>query len=580
MKFRVLLLLLIFASYISAQVNITVTNPEADSILLNQFDPGKYTASDIITDHTFIDSVLVSGINADSLRSYLEVMQRFKNRNTGSDTVSAEVGIGAARRWAYSKFEEFSTQNENRLITSYLQFDQVICGMGRHKNVLTILPGSSSSQELVIVEAHFDSRCEDRCDTDCLAEGMEDNGSGSALVMELARVLAPFTFDRTIVFMLTTGEEQGLLGANAFSQYAVDNNIGIKGVLNNDVIGGIVCGETASPPGCPGLNDIDSINVRIFSAGTIDSPNKQLARYVNLQFMENTRPMMSVKPVVRILTPEDRTGRGGDHIPFREDGFAAIRFTSANEHGDADASDPEYHDRQHSIRDILGLDTDNDGNLDSFFVDFNYLARNAIINGSGLIGLAGCKASPFDLDIEELPGGFSLSFNDTIGYPEYRVAVRPFDDHHWDTLFTIYQTTDTIMGLPADQFYAVSVMGVLQDGLESLPSNEEWGSFPSGLHDIYPSSQKVELLQNRPNPFDEATVIGVNVIEKFPYQDAHIRFTDMQGKLLTSIPLTLNTGLNEVVYDYRHHHYQQGTYWYSLVVDDRIIESKAMVYAY
>ncbi len=576
-------LILIFSiiTFSFSQTNIKIVHQEVADILAGNFNPADYSSQNPISNSYRIDSILSKQINPDSLFSYLLSLSTFENRNTGSDTISDVFGIGAAQRWSFSQFEKYSAVNEGRLIPSYLQFDQSSCGMDRHKNVIAVLPGSGLHfDEVVIVEAHLDSRCEDGCDITCKAEGMEDNGSGCALVLELARVLSQFTFDRTIVFMLTTGEEQGLLGANAFSQYAKDTGMKIKAVLNNDVIGGVICGETASPPGCPGLNDIDSINVRIFSSGTINSRNKQLARYVKLQYQEMTRPHMSVKPVINIMTPEDRTGRGGDHIPFREDGYAAIRFTSANEHGHANPGAPDYHDRQHSQRDILGVDTNDDDILDSFFVDFNYLSRNAMINGTGLTSLAVAPNPPFNLVIDDILDGFVIQFEDNFDYGNYRVAIREFDSNDWDTLITIHTTNDTIYGLPADVFYAVSVTSVDSNGIESLMSNEKWGSFESGLFDVHEDKLPIQLIQNRPNPFDEATIIGIHVSQPISYKEAHLSFTDSNGRQITNIPLNLTSGLNEVVYDYNYHHYQPGTYYYSLVIDGEIIDTKAMVYAY
>ncbi|MEL6867317.1 MAG: M28 family peptidase [Bacteroidota bacterium] len=244
-----------FAVTVFAQENILSTNPLAEQILLGNYDPADYQASTLINDPASIAQGIASGILPDSLRAYLFRLSAFRTRNTGADTLSPTEGMGAARNWVFEKFEEFSAQREQRLVTSFLQFDQEVCGMGRHKNIFTVLPGMDKSDpSIIIVQAHIDSRCEGPCDVDCLAEGSEDNGSGTALVIELARVMSQFSFDHTIVFMATTGEEQGLFGATAFAQYAVDNGISIKAVFNNDTVGGIICGETSSPPSCPGLN--------------------------------------------------------------------------------------------------------------------------------------------------------------------------------------------------------------------------------------------------------------------------------------------------------------------------------------
>lgn len=576
-----LLLLPACTVLLPAQSNILLTNPEAEQILLGNFDPAQYAPSMAINSMDVIAQDLVDEISPDSLKHYLEIMQTFGNRNTGSDTLSSTFGMGAARRWAFEKMEDFSARQENRMVISYLQFDRDICGMGRHKNVLAILPGQGEHyQEVVLVEGHLDSRCEDNCDVDCNAPGMEDNGSGSALVMELARVMSRFSFDRTIVFMLTTGEEQGLHGARAMSDYIKDQDIALRAVLNNDVIGGIICGETASPPGCPGLNHIDSINVRIYSYGSFNSRSKQLARFVKLEYQEQIFPLIPVKTVINIMTPEDRSGRGGDHIPFRIDGYGAVRFTSANEHGNGNPATPDYHDRQHTITDELGVDTDNDGILDSFFVDFNYLSRNAIINGNALAAAALGPATPQELEVDNLPGGFIVSFEDPDNYGTYRVAVRENTMNEWDTLIYTTQTTDTIFGLNDSTLYSVSVAAVDEQDIESIFSEEKLIAFVSNTQDFEDPNRGMTLLQNHPNPFDEATVIGVKVDRPVPHEEAFIHITDMSGREIVRLPISLQPGLNEVMYDYRHHSYEPGVYVYSLVVDGRLVESRQMIYAY
>ena len=162
---------------------------------------------------------------------------------------------------------------------------------------------------------------------------MDDNGSGTALVIELARVLSKYSFKHTIVFLTNIGEEQGLDGALAFAVYAQQKNILIKAVQNNDIVGGILCGHSSSPPSCPGFGDIDSIQLRMFSSGELiplqslrDGSNSIQGKLASI----NLRADDSA-----IMTAEDRTGRGGDHIPFRQHGYTAMRFTSANENGNA-----------------------------------------------------------------------------------------------------------------------------------------------------------------------------------------------------------------------------------------------------
>ena len=255
------LLLCLFMQTVSGQTNIICTGTAAEQVMQGNYDPATYKAANVINDPAVISQEIMARVSPDSLLSYLQVLRTFENRNSGSDTLSNTRGIGAARRWIYGKFQQFSLRNENRLLSAYLQFDGAICNMQKHSNVMAILPGTDTADKsIIIIEAHMDSRCSGLCDTTCLAEGMEDNGSGTALVMELARVMSKYSYNHTIVFVTTSAEEQGLLGAEALATYVKQKNILVKAVLNNDVIGGIICGHTSSPPSCPGLNDIDSTN--------------------------------------------------------------------------------------------------------------------------------------------------------------------------------------------------------------------------------------------------------------------------------------------------------------------------------
>ncbi|MEM9918829.1 MAG: M28 family peptidase, partial [Bacteroidota bacterium] len=419
-----LLSCLLLQSALFAQINIFSTNPTAEQVLLGNYDPADYAVSEDIVDPAVITDNIRNGISTDSLKNYLIRLSDFKNRNTGSDTISTTRGIGAARRWVYQKFQEISRENNNRLLPSYLEFTQLICDLNTHRNVFAVLPGRDTSDlGYIIIEGHIDSRCEDVCDIDCLAEGSEDNASGTALVVELARVMSQYSFDRTIVFMATIGEEQGLLGATAFARWADRNEMAIKAVLNNDIVGGIICGETSSAPSCPGLNHVDSTQVRLFSSGSNLSPHKGLARYIKLQYRDQLFPIVDVPMLLTIMSAEDRTGRGGDHIPFRLRGYPAMRFTSANEHGNANAASPDYHDRQHSIRDILGVDTDGDNVIDSFFVNLNYLARNAAINGTAAAMISNSPLTP-TFEVSEEDGIVEITVDDPEEYGAYCLGVR------------------------------------------------------------------------------------------------------------------------------------------------------------
>jgi hypothetical protein len=561
---------------IFAQTNLISTNPLAEQIMLGNYNPNNYLPNPVISNPDVISQDILNRVSSDSLKSFIVSLAGFRNRNSGSDTVSNTQGIGGARRWIYSKFQQFSALNQNRLIPSYLQFDLVICSMGQHRMPFCVLPGSDTTDKsIIIIEGHMDSRCEGLCDITCNAQGVEDNATGTAMVMELARVMSKYSFKQTIVFLITIGEEQGLYGADAFGDYVLLKGIAVKAVQNNDVSGGVICGQTSSAPSCPGLNSIDSLNVRLFSQGSINSKHKGYCRFMKLQYQEQLLPFVPVPMTINILAPEDRTGRSGDHVPFRQKGFTAMRMTAANEHGDAGVTNPGYTDRQHTTRDTLGVDTNNDLVVDSFFVDFNYLARNTVINGNCA---AMCALGPKKPDFV-----LSSNWNNEINvlvtqqtqYGQYRVGVRT-TTHDWDTVFTMTNTLNAWFTLPTPSIYYVSIMSVDTDSIESLPSTEYTINLTS-VQDQNVAPKPIQLMQNRPNPFDDATYIEV-LNESGIQKKGMIRITDITGKqVFKEIQLELNPGMNEVLYE--HGYGVTGILTYTLIIDGKILDSKQMIFA-
>ncbi|MCC7301633.1 MAG: M28 family peptidase [Bacteroidia bacterium] len=569
------LLFLILESF-SQSTNILSTNPLAEQIMLGNYNPATYAQVTPITHPDSISRKINQWVNPDSLKAYIIQLSTFRNRNTGADTLSNITGVGAARRWVYSKFQQFSASSENRLIPSYLQFNQSICSMSQHRNIFCVLPGSDTTDKsILLIEGHIDSRCEGSCDINCNAQGIEDNASGTALVMELARVMSKFTFKHTIVFVATIGEEQGLYGAEAFADYVQQKGILMKAVQNNDVIGGIICGQTSSPPSCPFLNHIDSTNVRLFSYGSFNSPHKGYCRFIKLEYKEQLIPYLAYPNIINIMSPEDRTGRGGDHIPFRQHNYTAMRLTSANEHGDANVSNMSYADRQHTTRDTLGVDTNNDQVVDSFFVDFNYLKRNAVINGNAL---AMCALGPKQPDFQVTAIGVNqirVQVTQQTQYGQYRVGIRT-STHDWDTVFTMTNTLiDTFTVVPPTNFNIyVQVMSVDADSVESVPSVERLINV-SSTGDVLHGSKDIELMYNKPNPFDEATWLT------FYSTRGGIKGTlfihDIAGKELRRIIVQINAGMNEVLYE--HGYGMTGILTWKLEVEGKTVGSRTMTFA-
>lgn len=597
----ILLLFSCFAAMlVRAQItvsNISCTSPVAEQVMRGQYDPADFAASTIINDHQTILCELRWLLRPDSLRGYLEQMATFGTRNSYSDTVSSTTGIGAARRWAFGKFEQFSAANEDRLIPAYLQFDQsgAECGPAQGwRNVLAVLPGSDTTDHsIIIIEAHLDSRCADNCDATCPAPGMEDNGSGSALVLELARVLPRYTFKRTLVFMLTTAEEHGLIGAEAMAQWCEDNNIRIKGVQNNDIVGGVLCGETSSPPSCEIPGSIDSMEVRLFSNGSVAQVHRGFARAMELWYEEKLQSQVAVPMNITVQNQEDRDGRGGDHIPFRQHGFRNLRFTSRNENGNAEVDDPGYSDHQHTSDDILGMDTDGDLLLDSFFVDFSYLQRNALINGMGATLLAQGPDAPY-ITVHDEPTGLRVTI-DSMFASEYRIGVRSVPtEPAFEAVYRTNATSFVVPNLLANETYFISAAGIDAQGIMG-PFSREWNKnndvdTPTGVQDNFPygldcwgvglpeqseaSASGIRLLPVFPDPFEYSTRLVVEMAPTFVHREAYIEVGDALGRAVARVPLQLVPGRNESMYVHRT---TPGVFNATLFVDGRRMASVGMV---
>lgn len=586
-----LLSLLVLGASAKAQFsNISCTEPLALQAMKGQHDPAQYTASTIIDDHAEIICALRTEVSADSLRANLERIVGFGTRNTYSDTVSATTGIGAARRWAYDRFEAISAANEGRLIPAYLQFDYANepqnCGDGYGwRDVLAVLPGSSTQgHRVVLIEAHIDSRCSDTCDPLCDANGAEDNGSGSALVLELARVLSRYTFKHTLVFALVTGEEQGLLGSRALAQFCTQQGVAIKAVLNNDIVGGILCGHTASPPGCGVVDEVDSLQFRVFSHGS----TRGLARMISLGYEEKLQTHVPVPMLVSVMDREDRISRGSDHIPFRQAGFQSIRFTAANEHGDGDPSEPDYEDRQHTSDDVLGVDTDGDALIDSFYVDFNYLARNAVINGMSATLLAHGPETPAYSILDE-PTGLRVQVTGSGTWSAYRVGVRGLNSPQaFDALYRTDQTSFLVPGLEANHAYYISVAGVDAQGITSIFGAEQVRAndadtppmpvddLPYGL-DCLPIgiAEAMATLPGAitvsPDPFIGLADLRWSMANAAP-QQLHLVITDAQGRELHRQRISGAQGR----WTYAHRH-GAGVFLCRLVGDGRVLATARML---
>ncbi|HEY4111647.1 M28 family peptidase [Puia sp.] len=590
-----LLLILLWGEGAYAQPSgEAVTSSEVNKIILGTYNASSYPATTVITDPAVVSAGLLNDISPDSLKAYLVMLNSFQNRNTFSDTNSTSFGIGAARRWVFSKFQQYSSANDSRLRPAYLTFNyapsMAKCGgtssIGKHADVIAVLPGSQTTERsLIIIEAHIDSRNVSNCDVTGSAPGIGDNATGTAMVIELARVMSKYTFRNTILFAVVTGEEQGLIGATALANYLSDNGVLIKAVNNNDVSGGVFCGHTSSAPSCPFYGNIDSTDLRIFSLGDFNSPKKQWARYIKLQYKEQLRSLVTVPTNIQIMEPEDRTGRGGDHQAFTKIGYTAVRFTQANEDGNA-SNGTGYSDRQHNVRDSLGHYNSATGKFDSYYVDVDYLARNALVNGNSMAMVA---LGPDTITMTGMlwaANSIKVQFTPATS-PGYRVAVRSATND-WDTVYTVTGASSAILKVPysSNTSFYVSAAAMDANGTESQFSTEyvlstgmfvlDWTPDTTRAVASDPGFYGVKLMPNRPNPFDEATMIAVSSGTDAYADRTWLQITSLEGRLVARIPLHLQKGMNQVVFN--HGFGVAGIYICSLMIDGLPVQSTKMIF--
>jgi Zn-dependent M28 family amino/carboxypeptidase len=340
---------------------------------------------------------IVSEINVGNIERTIRKLVSFGTRNTLSAQANPTRGIGAAHEWLYGEFLKISEASGGRMTVEKQSFTQE---PGKYQriarptvvtNVVATLRGTqpASEKRMYVVSGHYDSMCTSPTDSECDAPGANDDASGTAAVLEMARVMSKYKFDATIVFMTVAGEEQGLVGSTYFAEQAKQNKLDIEAMFTNDIIGSSLGGNGVRDrrtvrvfsEGVPSNETAEEANVRRGVGGENDSASRQLARFIK-EVGERYVPQMRVMMVYR----RDRYLRGGDHIPFLERGYAAVRFTEPNE---------DYHHQHQNVRVEKGVQY---GDLPEFD-DFAYIAQVARVNAANLGSLALAPATPKSVGI-------------------------------------------------------------------------------------------------------------------------------------------------------------------------------------
>lgn len=411
---------------------------------------------------------MVAEVSPDSLQSYINTLVSFGTRNTLSTQTNPKKGIGAARNWVLKKFNEFAKNSAGRL-TAVID-TTTIPANGRRVdvpvvlgNVMATLKGTDSNDKRIfIISGHLDTRRTDVMDRTGDAPGANDDGSGTAAVIECARIMSQHAFPATIIFVVVSGEEQGLLGSTFMANKAKNENWDIAGVFNNDIVGSNNSNET---------NIINNTKVRVFSEGIPadatekdiariralglenDSKSRELARYVK----ETGERYVDHLQVVMVYRT-DRFLRGGDHLPYLKNGYTAVRITEMNEN----------FTRQHQdVRNENGIEY---GDLPKF-IDYEYLRKNTALNLSNLANLAKAPSVPEEVKIEvrNLSNSTSLSWQapKTGQVKGYYVVMRETTSPVWQKKIF---TSENKMTLPySKDNYFFAVQAVNESGNESLP---------------------------------------------------------------------------------------------------------------
>ena len=408
---------------------------------------------------------LVSSISEEHLGVILKKLESFETRSTLSSTTSTTRGIGAARQWILDEMKSYSPKLHVSFDTYQVVPQGRITRDVELRNVMAVLPGRSPRR--IYVSGHYDTLArpggqgasnaggatpadpdartappaDPNAPLDNVAPGVNDDGSGTALTIELARVFSQsgIDFDATLVFMCHVGEEQGLVGARLHAQKAVAEKTPIEAVFNNDIVG--------NDRGGNGI--IDGATIRVYSEGPEDSPSRELARFVQ-RWGGKYVPSHKVRPMSR----PDRFGRGGDHSAYNALGFTAVGFRESREN----------FTRQHDVRDTY------EG------ISLPYLAQNARVNAASAATLALAPPPPSVISdrnqpmITRAPSGYdaNLKWNASPGAVSYRIFWREAWGADWQQDVRVGNVTSVILPNMQIDDYVFGVAAIDAGGHESF----------------------------------------------------------------------------------------------------------------
>jgi peptidase M28-like protein len=429
---------------------------------------GSTTAESMAADSRI--SAALRQVSAERIRTNIEKLVSFGTRSTISaqdpGSIATGRGIGAAREWIKAEFERYSKDCSGCLEVKTDSFTEPAADRIPQPieitNVYAVLKGTDAenAKRIVLVTGHYDSRNSDTLDVKGDAPGANDDGSGTVVSLECARVLSKLKFPATIIFLTVAGEEQGLNGSHHFAKMAKEQGWNVEAALNNDIVGGDKSAEQdhsvvrVFSEGLPAAATEQEIKRIRGLGGENDSASRQLARYiaeVGRSYDAGVKPML----VFRL----DRYLRGGDHYSFNQQGFAAIRFTEFRE---------DFHHQHQNVRTENGIEYGDTPR----FVDYDYVAHVARLNAATLASLASAPVPPANVHLltKDLENDSTITWEASPGgrATEYEVLWRATTSPEWEHVQKVGSVLRTTLKLSKDNVI-FAVRAVDAQGHRSLP---------------------------------------------------------------------------------------------------------------
>ncbi|TFK63171.1 aminopeptidase [Pluteus cervinus] len=392
---------------------------------------------------------ILGAVDPDRIKTIVTKLVSFGTRHTLSNQTDPKRGIGAARDWIASEMRTYAAASNGRMTVTVPSYVQAPVGRIPNStvisNILATLKGSKDPNRTYVVSGHYDSRVSDVLNYQNDSPGADDDASGVAVSMELARIMATRNPAATIIFAAVAGEEQSLFGSDFLAKQLKSAGVDVQGMLNNDIVGSPVADDGKSDPFVvrmftQGISSTDegnssSVSSIVTLGAESDSPTRQLGRSI-AEVASNSLTEMNVQSLYR----PDRYNRGGDHLSFLEQGFPAVRFTEPHEN---------FAHQHQDVRVVNGVQY---GDLIEF-CDFEYIARVARVNAAGVWSLAQGPGTPKNVRID----ASILTNNSTLRWtPDpnadggYEVVWRATDQPAWTNVISVGQTSTTTVQLSKD----------------------------------------------------------------------------------------------------------------------------------